>query len=167
MRRSISGRTLFFTGLIVALAACTIQTVPSYDAELESKLNDAHEKTLAVFSGLSSCPSNCAYSAYSDKYDELIGAFGAARDKAKARPTPPLGVRLAQSSALKKVCANSTPQDCLNTTPDKLELVVETLSELRDEHRAGPLQRGTDELFLLDYQAAIEPTLTIEAALNR
>ncbi|WP_170401147.1 hypothetical protein [Ruegeria arenilitoris] len=90
-----------------------------------------------------------------------------AQDKAKARPTPPLGVRFSQSPLPEEACQNSSPQDCLNTTPEKLQLVVENLSQLRDAHRLGPLQAGTVELFQLDYVTAIEPTLIMEAALKR
>ncbi len=154
-------------GFLLVATACTIQAVPSYDAELEEKLNATHERTLAVFSGLSSCPNSCSFSTYSEKYDAIIGAFGATRDKAKARPTPPLGVRFAQSPLLEEVCRDSTPQKCLNTTPEKLQLVVESLSDLRDTHRLSTLQPGTVELFLKDYTAAIEPTLIVEAALKR
>ncbi|MCA0873615.1 hypothetical protein LCL97_22510 [Seohaeicola saemankumensis] len=148
-------------------SACSIQIAPSYDQAIYDKILASHEQALVLFSGLSGCPSGCAFSTHAARYDAVIAGYTVALTRAQARPTPALGVRLAKSEALEKVCKNSTPEQCLNTVPEHLELVIGSLSDLRDTHRHGTLSQDEVAFYRNEYTKDARATLTIEGALKR
>ena len=148
-------------------SACSIQIAPSFDQAIYDKILASHEQALVLFSGLSGCPSDCAFSTHAARYDAVIASYAVALTRAQARPTPVLGVRLAKSEALEKVCKTSTPEQCLNTVPEHLERARDSLVKLRDRHRSGVLAPGTLDYFIKRYLLPAQSALAIEGALKR
>lgn len=150
------------------LSACAVRLVSDYDPSLYNRLTALNEETLTLFSALSSGATAASFSDQSATYDKMIGGFDALRIVADARPTPGLGMLGRFDAALGKVCGDfDSFQDCIDVTPDNLELIVERLSGLRDRHKSSGLGPNTVAAAKQGYEVIIAQLLSLEAALKR
>lgn len=160
---------------MLALAACTVSFLPDYNEALHKGLNDANEKAQTLFSALKTGATPQNFEKVEAQYHETIGQFSALLAQAKTRPQPnvsdALERRLKQIPIIEQHCAalsqegGDTP--CLSlVTPRALAEIVETLSAMRDAHKAKGLGAGTLEFLIGDYALSIEQALTVETALQ-
>lgn len=155
---------------LFALAACTVQLVPSYDRELVQGLDQAHVEALAIFAsvdGEEGSPAT-AFAALEQRYAAVIGRFEALRQRAQARPLPPLARRLSRLAIVRDFCnAQNDPTGCLNASPASLAEVQSLFRRMRRTHQRSGLAPDTVLLFRRSYDTAIEQALTVERTLQR
>ncbi len=160
---------------MLALTACTVSLLPDYNEELHKGLNDANEKAQTLFSALETGATPQNFAKVEKQYHETIGQFSALLAQAKTRPQPnvsdTLERRLKQIPTIQKACATLSQEDgdppCLGVvTPRALSEIVETLTAMRDGHKAKGLGSGTLEFLIGDYALSIEQALTVETALQ-
>ena len=152
--------------LLVAVAGCTIQLSPAFDADLYKTVTELNVKAETLFAKVSGGGTAANFKTSSATYDALIGGFSAARLAADARGAPPMGVRLAAQGPLKKICADD-PTACVNPTPHNLGVIVGLLTDMRDSHRSGRLPAYLVAGFKNRYEIYMNRVLVFEAALNR
>ncbi|MBB3933762.1 hypothetical protein GGR25_004840 [Kaistia hirudinis] len=152
--------------LLVAVAGCTIQLSPAFDADLYKTVTELNVKAETLFAKVSGGGTAANFKTSSATYDALIGGFSAARLAADARGAPPMGVRLAAQGSLKKICADD-PTACVNPTPHNLGVIVALLTDMRDSHKSGRLPAYLVAGFKNRYEIYMNRVLVFEAALNR
>ncbi len=163
--------------VLFILAACTIKLLPDYDAALYDGLNSANEATHTLFSSVSGGSTKSAFAKHGPAYDNVIGKFAALASRAETRPQPSIpksaASRLKKIPQLTGVCsatsdqAGSSVSECFTlVTPRALTEIIETLTSMRDLHKAAGLGALTQDAFVGDYQISIEQALAVEAALQ-
>ncbi|MCV6587157.1 MAG: hypothetical protein OIF47_16645 [Marinibacterium sp.] len=153
--------------LFVLLASCTVSLLPPYDGSLVARLNELNQDTMTLFAGVGADRGAGQFPKYETQYNTAIGGFEAARQQAEIRELPPLGRRLGNSERLSGICPGGNFDACLQTTPDALELIVETLTDMRDQHRARGLSDRFYDAYREEYVQSITSALSVEAALER
>lgn len=152
----------------VALGACAISLVPSYDAALAEDLEAANKHALVLFAKLEGGSPASKFETYSDDYSELIGTFEGLKQRAETRAMPPLAKRLQKTAIFQAFCDSKTnPMACLNASPNSLGQVLTTLRMLRDTHRTSGVTAVLMTGFKREYDTAIRQALTVENALKR
>lgn len=167
MARSLWQRTILV--LAIFLSACTIQLAPDYDPALVDGLDGANRSALTLFAAVESGSPQAEFDQFKPRYAELIGTFDALRQRAAARPIPPLAARMSKLRIVRDFCdSESDPAGCVNASPLSLQRVLEVLRTMRDRHgSARGLAPDTVDLFRTDYKTAIEQALVVETALKR
>lgn len=169
--RHLIQRIARFSSVIIALAllsGCATAIVPQYQQSLVDGINQANTKALTLFSSISTGSPQSQYATYKPKYDEVIGTFDALRLAAKSRPVPALNATLAALGPLKDLCKDEAdPTACVNSTAQKLQGIVDVMSELKRVHGKLGLQPSVVAFYRLDYQQSVLDALTIENALKR
>jgi hypothetical protein len=163
MLSAIIKRSLFLW--VLALSACTIQLVPSYDQALVEGLDEANTEALTLFAAVEGGSPKEKFPEFEDEYAETIGKFDSLQQRAANRQVPPLATRLAKVNFVRDFCPNAT--SCVNASPASLSRVLKVLRDLRDEHRSMGLQADTISPYRRDYVTAIGQALTVENALKR
>jgi hypothetical protein len=151
--------------LLLVLGACAVTLAPAYDAALVARLNDANEKTLTLFSAVKKGSPASAFPTFAARYDELIGAFDAARMQAAAREMPDVSQRLFDIVGGTDACP--APDDCLNPTPEILGTVAANLTQMKDTHAARGLQSDIVEIFKGAHEISMGQALEVENAFKR
>jgi hypothetical protein len=150
------------------LAACTVQLVPSYDAALAEGLGEANGEALSLFAALEDGSPATRFGEYEGRYADLIGAFDGLRQRAEARPVPPMAQRLARHRIVQTFCnSRENPAACLNASPASLTEITTLLRRLRTRHRTQGLTQDGVALIRTGYDVAIHQALTVETALER
>jgi hypothetical protein len=154
------------------VSACTTQLAPTYDQSLVDQLTGADKQTLTLFASVSGGSEAAEYAKYSSQYDNLIGTFGALKNQAQARPTPPLAKKLADQLSkfqiLKDICgAEGDPGSCVNSSPSAIAEIVKTLSKMSETHKEKGLKKDIVKIFKGSYEISINQALTVETALKR
>lgn len=152
--------------LLVAVAGCTIQLSPAFDADLYKTVTELNVKAETLFAKVSGGGTAANFKTSSATYDALIGGFSAARLAADARGAPPMGVRLAAQGPWKKICADD-PTACVNPTPSRLDDVISVITEMRDRHQAGRLPAYRVAYLKSVYEVYMHDVLVFEANLER
>ena len=169
LRKTANRIVLLFLPLFF-LAACTVQLVPAFDAELVKGLNDANEKSQVLFSALSDGPSKDSFDTYKDDYNAIIGKFKALRIRAEARDVPSEAKRLAsvlgQSDALQKACGTDASA-CISSSPASMRAVINTLEQMKKAHAEIGLSGGLVMGFVQQYEIDFSQSLFIETSLQR
>lgn len=159
---------IFSLFLALALSACTIQLVPSYDQALVEGIDETNTEALTLFASLEGGSPKDKYPDFAEKYSETIGNFDALQQRASNRQVPPLAKRIARQKIVRDFCNSATdPTSCLNVTPQSLGVVLSQLRRMRDRHKASGLEPDTVQLFRANYDTAIAQVLTVENALKR
>jgi hypothetical protein len=151
--------------LLAFLGACAVSLAPAYDPALVERLNTANEKTLTLFSAVSDGSPASAFPGFADRYDELIGAFDAARMQAAAREVPALSQRALAVVGGTEACP--VPDDCVNPTPAILGTVAANLARMRATHAARGLGPDVVDLFKNAHETSMMQALEVENAFNR
>jgi hypothetical protein len=151
--------------LFAFLGACAVTLAPAYDPALVAKLNTTNEKTLTLFSAVSDGSPDSAFPSFAGRYDELIGAFDAARMQAAAREVPALSQRALDVVGGSEVCPD--PATCANPTPDILAAVAANLGQMKATHAARGLQPDTVALFKNAHETSMMQALEVESAFQR
>jgi hypothetical protein len=162
--------SVFLVGLFGAaiLSGCAIRLAPAYDADLLDGLNKADQQTLVLFAKLEPGTTKAEFDTYSDEYAQDIAAFEALRQRADARPFPPLASHITKLKFLSSVCnPDSDPKSCLDASGKALEEIVATLSKMRDTHRSVDMPKELVQNFRDRFNTNIHTALTIESALKR
>jgi hypothetical protein len=151
--------------LLAFLGACAVSLAPTYDPALVARLNAANEKTLTLFSAVSDGSPASAFPGFANRYDELIGAFDAARMQAAAREVPALSQRALAVVGGTEACP--VPDDCVNPTPAILGTVAANLARMRATHAARGLQPDVVDLFKNAHETSMMQALEVENAFSR
>ncbi len=151
--------------LLAFLGACAVALAPAYDPALVAKLNTTNEKTLTLFSAVSGGSPASAFPGFADRYDELIGAFDAARMQVAAREVPALSQRALDAVGGTEACP--LPDDCVNPTPAILGTVAANLARMRATHAARGLQPDVVGLFKNAHETSMMQALEVENAFQR
>jgi hypothetical protein len=145
------------------LSACATAFAPAYDPALVAGFNQANEKALVLFSAVSAGSGAGAFDVYAGQYDGAIGAFGALKLQAEARPVPELPAALAG-----RVCANDEADGCTNDpTPANLEGIIANLGLLGARHAAAGVSSGYVALRKTDHEIYAANVLAVEEYLKR
>ena len=151
--------------LLLVLGACAVTLAPAYDAGLVARLNAANEKTLTLFSAVKNGSPASAFPNFAARYDELIGAFDAARIQAEAREVPSVSQRVLDLVGGSDICPE--PEDCANPTPRILATVTGNLDRMKATHAARGLQSDIVEIFKEAHETSIRQALEVENAFKR
>ena len=150
---------------LTMLSACTIQLAPDYDQELVAGLDKANEETLTIFASLAGGSDKSDYDDYKERYSKAIGAFTALRQRAETRQLPPLTKRLEKVNFVSAACPQIN--DCVNTSPDAIQRVIENLKTLQNRHLNSGIPPDLVNGFETRHQTAIQQALFVERALER
>jgi hypothetical protein len=149
------------------LAGCTVQLAPDFDKTIVDGLTSANEQTLILFASISSGTASSPFSAREVTYNSIIGKFDALRVEATARPTP-------QPLILKYLGLGGHPSQAPSDsdhltapTPDIIANIVDKLTRMRDQDKAGPMTADVVAIYKNSYELSINQALTYEKALQR
>ena len=153
--------------LALAMGGCAIRLVPAYDPALVEALDGLNVRTLSLFGALDGGAGAAGFSAYEDRYADLIGGFEALVMRAEARPVPQLAGKLAKLRVVAELCGGDDAAACVNSSPGAMAEIVATLAQMRDVHRARGLPEELRQGFKRSYQISIHQAMTVETALSR
>lgn len=162
---SVAARALAIC-LILLVAACGARIVPLFDEDVVAGLNRANEQTLVLFSSLSAGARKAEFGAYAAKYDAVIGAFEAVKNRASARVVPPLPAYLAKAKLTGEICGDDDTTTCLNSSPRFIGRILDILTQMRESHRTGDVDRAEVKIYKATYAVSIHQALTVETALR-
>jgi hypothetical protein len=152
----------------ILLSACSVQLAPGYDAALTEGLSEANGEALTLFAALEEGSPASEFANYQERYAELIGGFDGLRQRAEARPVPPMAQRLARHRIVQGFCnSRDDPAACLNSSPASLSEIVSLLRQLRTRHRTNGVSPAAVTQIRNGYDVAIHQALTVESALQR
>ena len=161
--RQLPGLWLLLVSLL--LAGCAIKLAPEFDPDIVEGLTSANEEAMTLFASISGGASKESFAEYEPSYNQLIGQFDALRLEAQARPDPStpslIDVVSEQLPALDEIAKLETP------TPEILENIVTTLTQMRDDHQNDGLKVGAVTLFKASFETKMDQALTYEKALER
>ena len=149
------------------LSGCTVQLAPDFDKTIVDGLTSANEQTLILFASISSGTASSPFSAREVTYNSIIGQFDALRVEATARPTPqPLILKYLGLGAHPSQASSATDH-LTSPTPDILANIVDKLTRMRDQDKAGPMTADIIAIYKNSYELSINQALTYEKALQR
>lgn len=152
---------VLFAGLI--LGGCYAQFVPAYDPTLSDDLKAANRDAQILFEAVRTTPDEDGYAQLSGDYNDVIGRLEAVRQRAAARPVPPLPARLEE--VVERACGESVAS-CQSASPSSLSTAIRELRMMRERHVAGALPSTAVPLFKDSFDLAMARALTVEAALR-